>query len=82
MMMHLTKIAAELNQRRYYHMHIEPGLFGDWGLVRAWGRIGRAGQRRTDWFDSEAEAQSAQAKLARQKERRGYCSDGGTLRRT
>ncbi|WP_281253005.1 WGR domain-containing protein [Monaibacterium marinum] len=29
------------NARRFYRMKIVPGLFGDWGLVREWGRIGR-----------------------------------------
>lgn len=78
--MHLVKIVPEDNQRRYYHMRIVRGLFGDWGLVREWGRIGRAGQGRTDWFDCEADAEDAQETLAQQKGRRGYgnltpCSD-------
>lgn len=77
-MVHLTKIAPELNQCRYYRMHIEPGLFGNWGLVRGWGRIGRAGQSRTDWFDSEVAAERAQVELARQKLKRGYYTDGRT----
>lgn len=72
MRLHLTKIAPELNQRRYYHMHIEPGLFGDWGLVREWGRIGRSGQSRTDWFDSEAQAIHRQQQLEASKAKRGY----------
>lgn len=71
---HLTRIIPEENQRRYYHMHIERGLFGDWGLVREWGRIGRSGQSRTDWFDSEAEAVHTQCALETTKMRRGYLS--------
>lgn len=69
---HLTKIDPTLNQRRYYRMHVERGLFGDWALVREWGRIGRSGQSLTDWFDSEEAASQAQAELAQQKARRGY----------
>lgn len=68
----LEKIVPEANQRRYYHMHIEPGLFGDWGLVREWGRIGQGGQRRTDWFIHKGNAAEAAGKLTQQKVRRGY----------
>lgn len=71
-MIHLTKLAPELNQRRYYHMHIEAGLFGDWGLVREWGRIGHGGQHRTDWFSCQSDAEAAQTVLVGQKRRRGY----------
>lgn len=72
MAVHLTKIVPELNQRRYYRLHVEQGLFGDWALVREWGRIGRSGQTRSDWFACETEAREAQQKLAGQKGRRGY----------
>ncbi len=53
-------------------MDITPGLFGDWGLVREWGRIGRGGQVRTDWFTSEADAKDARFKLHMAKAKRGY----------
>ena len=69
---HLTKIKPEANQRRYYRLHIEAGLFGDWALVREWGRIGRSGQSREDWFDDMADAAQAQHLLARAKTKRGY----------
>jgi predicted DNA-binding WGR domain protein len=72
MTVHLTKIVPELNQRRYYRLHVEQGLFGDWALVREYGRIGRAGQTRSDWFESKADAEQAETKLAAQKGRRGY----------
>lgn len=48
------------------------GLFGDWGLVRNWGRIGSSGQVRTDWFDTEAKAKDARFELHMQKAKRGY----------
>lgn len=53
-------------------MEIVPGFFGDWGLVRAWARIGRSAQVRTDWFDREAEAKDARFSLRMQKTKRGY----------
>lgn len=70
----LTRIDPEQNMRRFYRLSVQPGLFGDVGLVREWGRIGAAGQSKTDWFEDEALAEAASDKLARQKQRRGYAS--------
>jgi len=41
--MDLTRIDAPSNARRFYRMEIVPGLFGDWSLIREWGRIGQSG---------------------------------------
>ena len=38
--MHLTRREPDANLHRFYRLEIVPGLFGDWGLVRNWGRIG------------------------------------------
>lgn len=70
--MHLTRTDPDANLYRYYRLEIVPGLFGDWGLVREWGRIGRGGQMRTDWYDCEAEAKDARFDLHMKKARRGY----------
>ncbi|SEO16093.1 WGR domain-containing protein [Palleronia pelagia] len=70
--MRLTRSNPETNTHRFYRMEIVPGLFGEWGLVREWGRIGRAGQVRTDWFASEAQAKDARFALNMQKAKRGY----------
>ena len=70
--MYLTRTDPDANLYRFYRMEIVPGLFGDWGLVREWGRIGRGGQFRTDWFTSEAEAKEARFKLHMAKAKRGY----------
>ncbi|AKS47833.1 WGR domain-containing protein, predicted DNA-binding domain in MolR [Octadecabacter temperatus] len=70
--MHLTKINPELNVNRFYHLEILPGLFGDWGLVRNWGRTGSNGQLRTDWFATKGEAKDARFALHMKKAKRGY----------
>lgn len=57
---------------RYYAMQITPSLFGEWCLLRAWGRIGRKGQTWTEWFGSWEEAAEALRTLERRKRRRGY----------
>ncbi|MFK7876697.1 MAG: WGR domain-containing protein [Paracoccaceae bacterium] len=70
--MHLVKTEQQGNMFRFYRMEIVRGLFGDWGLVRNWGRIGSSGQLRTDWFDSEGAAKDARFDLHMQKAKRGY----------
>lgn len=70
--MYLTKAEPRANLNRYYDLEIVRGLFGDWGLVRNWGRVGSPGQLRTDWFGTESEAKDARFDLHMQKARRGY----------
>ena len=68
----LTSSETETNRHRFYRMDIVRGLFGDWGLVRNWGRIGSAGRVRTDWFATEADAKKARFVLQMHKAMRGY----------
>ena len=70
--MDLIRIDASQNVHRFYRMEIMPGLFGDWSLVREWGRIGQSGQIRVDWFPSEAAAKDARFDIQMQKAKRGY----------
>jgi predicted DNA-binding WGR domain protein len=57
---------------RFYALKIERSLFGDFLLVRMWGRIGTRGRARSDWFASAETAEDALHRLLRSKERRGY----------
>ena len=68
----LRRIDAAQNMRRFYHMSVQPGLFGDVALVRQWGRIGTRGQSMKEWFDDEAAAEAACDTLSKRKQRRGY----------
>lgn len=70
--MYLERIERAEGLFRYYRLQIVRGLFGDWGLVREWGRIGGSGRSRTDWFDSESEAKDARFVLQMSKAKRGY----------
>ncbi|WP_290557037.1 WGR domain-containing protein [Aestuariivita sp.] len=70
--MYLTKTDPSANMHRFYRMDIVPGLFGDWGLLRSWGRIGSSGQVRTDWFETEEAAKDARFNLQMRKAKRGY----------
>ena len=70
--MDLTRIDASQNVHRFYRMEILPGLFGDWSLVREWGRIGQPGQVRVDWFPCENAAKDARLDILMTKAKRGY----------
>ena len=65
------------NIQRFYAILVTPTLFSAWAMVREWGRIGQPGTVRETWFETEAAAIEAGAKIRRQKERRGYRAIGG-----
>ena len=43
-MIHLHRVDPTRNMARFYTMALQPTLFGDWALLREWGRIGSAGR--------------------------------------
>ena len=57
---------------RFYALSIQPGLFGDIGLVREWGRIGTLGRVRIDLYERDEDAEDALDLVAMRKRRRGY----------
>ena len=60
---------------RYYRMDVQPDLFGEWCLMREWGRIGSTGQTRVVPFPTPQEAGAALHRQRTAKERRGYARD-------
>lgn len=74
---YLTRVEPAKNMARYYAMSLQPNLFGEWSLVREWGRIGRGGQVRMQSCASEAEAKKSLLTLVTAKMRRGYSSSMG-----
>ncbi len=69
---YLTRSDEARNMARYHCMTVQPTLFGEWALVREWGRIGRSGQVRSVAFADRAQADRAMVELKTVKERRGY----------
>ena len=69
---HLTKRDPARNMARFYRLVMLPNLFGEWTLMREWGRIGSPGQLRLDYHKSRDSAEAAFAALKRRKVRRGY----------
>ena len=71
---YLERHDTDKNLHRFYQMFVTPGIFGDWSLVREWGRVGSPGTVRKDWFDSEEEAIVAEISLCKAKQKKGYQS--------
>ena len=70
----VTLICVEPGKRKYrfYKLFIAPSLFGEWMLVREWGRIDSPGRVRSDRYDNPGAALLAMQDLVRQKLKRGY----------
>ena len=69
---HLHRIDAAQNMRRFYGIAIQPTLFGGASVIRNWGRIGAGGQTMMETFDHPDDANMALLRLERTKRRRGY----------
>jgi len=73
MVVHLHCIDPAHNKNRFYVLSLEKTLFGEWSVVREWGRIGsRGGQRRENWFMDPESARAFIGELAGAKRKRGY----------
>lgn len=68
----LFRVDPARNMARFYQLDVQPTLFGEWAVVREWGRIGRAGTVRSTPYGTAAAAEAARARQLRLKERRGY----------
>ncbi|NOR81846.1 MAG: WGR domain-containing protein [Methyloprofundus sp.] len=69
---YLERHDDDKNMHRFYQMHVVPGLFDEWSLIREWGRIGSPGTVRKDWFDTEEGAVIAGQKIIDNKQKKGY----------
>jgi predicted DNA-binding WGR domain protein len=67
-MIYLTKIDAARNMARFYALNIQPTLFGEWALMKEWGRTGRRGPCRAALFAGQA----ALGRELKRRDRRGY----------
>ena len=66
-MIHLTRTDPARNMARFYTMALQPTLFGEWALLREWGRIGSAGRLVSCRSASEREAALAMAEHLKAK---------------
>ena len=68
----LTRTEAEKNLYRFYVVTVTPTLFGEWSLVREYGRIGSPGTVQLTRFEREQEAQQAEHRSIRRRLQHGY----------
>jgi predicted DNA-binding WGR domain protein len=68
----LRQIDAGRNRFRRYHMSECRSLFGEPGLVVAWGRIGRAPRVRVETFPSPAGRKARWTELLTRRDQHGY----------
>lgn len=68
----LRHVDETKNMRRFYAVQVQPTLFGEWELVREFGRIGSPGRVMVDRYATEAEAAAPMRELHREKVRKGY----------
>lgn len=69
---YLERLDAARNMARYYRLSIVETLFGDWAMVREWGRIGGGTQSREHWCRSRDEASHLLGAHLKDRLRRGY----------
>ena len=69
---YLERIDRARNMARYYRLSIVETLFGEWAMVREWGRIGGGAQTREHWCASEDDASVLLEKHRAMRLRRGY----------
>jgi len=71
-MISLERRDAARNMARYYCLTVERNLFGEFSLVRTWGRFGKRSQEKIELHLTEQDAQVAMARKVQQKQRKGY----------
>jgi predicted DNA-binding WGR domain protein len=69
---YLTRRDPSRNLARFYRMLMAPTLFGEWALIREWGRIGSGGTVRADPYPNAGAALLAMQALVREKKKCGY----------
>ena len=68
----LRRVDPARNMARSYCLSLQPTLFGEVSVVRAWGRIGTRGRMKIDSYPTGEGAAAAFARLEKAKRRRGY----------
>ncbi len=69
---YLTCIYPNQNCYRFYHITIQPGLFGNYCLIRRWGGVGNKGRSLSRSFETMDELNKEIQRLLKMRERRGY----------
>ena len=68
----LTRTDPIRNINRFYIVDVTPTLFGEWALVREWGRRGSPGTVRLSSYDQCNEAETAEQRTIKRRLQHGY----------
>jgi predicted DNA-binding WGR domain protein len=60
------------NRSRFYELRLQPTLWGDTALVRAWGRLGTPGRTAVRSYADPRVARATAEQLVRRRLQRGY----------
>jgi predicted DNA-binding WGR domain protein len=71
-MTYLTRTDPARNMNRFYVVDITPTLFGEWAVLREWGRRGSPGILRLESYRRHEEAQSAEQRTIKRRLQHGY----------
>jgi predicted DNA-binding WGR domain protein len=68
----LVRIDGDNNMARFYKIDVQPTLFGEWAVIREWGRIGQGGTLRSTAYNTARAAEAARDQRFRGKVKSGY----------
>jgi predicted DNA-binding WGR domain protein len=68
----LTRTDPTRNIDRFYVVQVSPSLFGDWTVLREWGRRGSPGTVRLTTYQRRNEAETAEQRTIGRRLQRGY----------
>lgn len=67
-----TLIDPDTNKARWYYIDTATDLFGETVLIKRWGRIGRTGQEKLEWFDDLNLLENEVKSIMQRRKRHGY----------
>jgi predicted DNA-binding WGR domain protein len=68
----LTRTDPTRNIDRFYLIDVTPTLFGEWALVREWGRRGSPGTVRLNSYERRNDAETAEQRTIKRRLQHGY----------
>jgi predicted DNA-binding WGR domain protein len=71
-MAYLTRTDPTRNVNRFYIVAVTPTLFGEWAVLREWGRRGSPGTLRLETWRRRQDAQLAEQRTIKRRLQRGY----------
>jgi predicted DNA-binding WGR domain protein len=69
---HFQRCSPSENMARFYRVEVRRTLFGEWAVVRNWGRIGTYGREKFETHPTREAARASLEHCRLAKSRRGY----------